>query len=116
MNLQKIYSIIIGTVAYIIISHICHVLFRNKPDIALGILYIYNDILYVVGYVFTFMFYGYNKINRILFVILSVMFLLIFIYNWWIVSCMPYERFLYIGLGVLVYICEVRYLRGIIGN
>ncbi len=113
MNLQKLYSIIIGAVAYIIISHLFHVLFRSKPDIALGILYLYNDMLYVVCYVFTFMLYGYNKINRILFVVSSILFLLILIYNWWIVSSLPYERFLYIGLGVLVYICEVIYLRRI---
>ena len=27
--------------------------------------------------------------------------------------CMPYERFLYIGLGLLVYICEYMYLKAI---
>ena len=30
--------------------------------------------------------------------------------NWWIVSCMPYERFLYIGLGLIIYICEDKLL------
>ena len=33
MKPQKIYSIIIGLVAYIIISHIFHVFFRGKTDI-----------------------------------------------------------------------------------
>lgn len=47
MKPQKIYSIIIGLVAYIIISHIFHVLFRGKTDIALSLLYIYNDMLYI---------------------------------------------------------------------
>ena len=37
MKQQKIYSIIIGLVAYIIISHICHVFFRGKTDIALSL-------------------------------------------------------------------------------
>ena len=55
MKPQKIYSIIIGLVAYIIISHIFHVFFRGKTDIALSLLYIYNDMLYIVGYIFTFM-------------------------------------------------------------
>ena len=32
MKPQKIYSIIIGLVAYIIISHIFHVFFRGKTD------------------------------------------------------------------------------------
>lgn len=50
MKQQKIYSIIIGLVAYIIISHIFHVSFRGKTDIALSLLYIYNDMLYIVGY------------------------------------------------------------------
>ena len=45
MKQQKIYSIIIGLVAYIIISHIFHVFFRGKTDIALSLLYIYNDML-----------------------------------------------------------------------
>ena len=96
MKLQKIYSIIIGLIVYLIISQIFHALFRGKSDIALGLLYIYNDILYIVGYTCTFMFYGYNKINRILFAIFSTIFLLISVYNWWIVSCIPYEKFLYI--------------------
>ena len=91
MNAKKIISIIIGLVAYIIVSGIFHALFRGKPDIALGISYIYNDMLYVVGFVFTFMFYGCNKINRALFVLLSIIFLSLVIYNWWIVSSMPYE-------------------------
>ena len=94
MNAKKIISIIIGQVAYIIVSGIFHELFRGKPDIALGISYIYNDMLYVVGFVLTFMFYGRNKINRALFVLLSIVFLSLFIYNWWIVSSMPYERLL----------------------
>ena len=47
MKQQKIYSIIIGLVAYIIISHIFHVFFRGKTDIALSLLYIYNDMLYI---------------------------------------------------------------------
>ena len=115
MNAKKIISIITGLVAYIIVSGIFHELFRGKPDIALGISYIYNDMLYVVGFVFTFMFYGRNKINRALFVLLSIIFLSLVIYNWWIVSSMPYERFLYIGLGTLVYICETIYLRTIRG-
>ena len=38
MKQQKIYSIIIGLVAYIIISHIFHVFFRGKTDIALSLL------------------------------------------------------------------------------
>ena len=105
MKQQKIYSIIIGLVAYIIISHIFHVFFRGKTDIALSLLYIYNDMLYIVGYIFTF--------NRILFGTLSIAFLLFFVYNWWGVSSMPYERFLYIGLGLLVYICEYMYLKAI---
>ena len=50
MKQQKIYSIIIGLVAYIIISHIFHVFFRGKTDIALSLLYIYNDMLYIVGF------------------------------------------------------------------
>ena len=37
MKQQKIYSIIIGLVAYIIISHIFHVFFRGKTDIALSL-------------------------------------------------------------------------------
>ena len=78
MKPQKIYSIIIGLVAYIIISHIFHVLFRGKTDIALSLLYIYNDMLYIVGYIFTFMVYGSNKFNRILFGTLSIAFLLFF--------------------------------------
>ena len=41
MKQQKIYSIIIGLVAYIIISHIFHVFFRGKTDIAL--IEIYNS-------------------------------------------------------------------------
>ena len=49
MKQQKIYSIIIGLVAYIIISHIFHVFFRGKTDIALSLLYIYNDMLYING-------------------------------------------------------------------
>ena len=49
MKPQKIYSIIIGLVAYIIISHIFHVFFRGKTDIALSLLYIYNDMLPVGG-------------------------------------------------------------------
>ena len=102
MKPQKIYSIIIGLVAYIIISHIFHVF-----------LYIYNDMLYIVGYIFTFMVYGRNKFNKILFGTLSIAFLLFFVYNWWVVSSMPYERFLYIGLGLLVYICEYMYLKAI---
>ena len=110
---RKIYSIAIGLVAYIIISQIFHALFRGKPDIAQGILYAYNDILYIVGYVCTFMFYGNNRLNRILFAMSSIVFLLLFVYNWWTISSMPYERFLYIGLGILVYICEERYLRTI---
>ncbi len=116
MNAKKIISIITGLVAYIIVSAIFHELFRGKPDIASGISYIYNDMLYVVGFVFTFMFYGCNKINRALFVLLSIIFLSLVIYNWWIVSSMPYERFLYIGLGTLVYICETIYLRTIGGQ
>lgn len=116
MNAKKIISIITGLVAYIIVSAIFHELFRGKPDIATGISYIYNDMLYVVGFVFTFMFYGCNKINRALFVLLSIIFLSLVIYNWWIVSSMPYERFLYIGLGTLVYICETIYLRTIRGS
>lgn len=67
--------------------------------------------LYIVGYIFTFMVYGSNKFNRILFGTLSIAFLLFFVYNWWVVSSMPYERFLYIGLGLLVYICEYMYLK-----
>jgi hypothetical protein len=113
MKQQKIYSIIIGLVAYIIISHIFHVFFRGKTDIALSLLYIYNDMLYIVGYIFTFMVYGSNKFNRILFGTLSIAFLLFFVYNWWGVSSMPYERFLYIDLGLLVYICEYMYLKAI---
>lgn len=80
MKQQKIYSIIIGLVAYIIISHIFHVFFRGKTDIALSLLYIYNDMLYIVGYIFTFMVYGSNKFNRILFGTLSIAFLLFFLY------------------------------------
>ena len=38
MKQQKIYSIIIGLVAYIIISHIFHVFFRGKTDVALRLL------------------------------------------------------------------------------
>lgn len=54
MKPQKIYSIIIGLVAYIIISHIFHVFFRGKTDIALSLLYIYYVIycrlyLYIYG-------------------------------------------------------------------
>ena len=87
--------------------------FIGKTDIALSLLYIYNDMLYIVGYIFTFMVYGSNKFNRILFGTLSIAFLLFFVYNWWVVSSMPYERFLYIGLGLLVYICEYMYLKAI---
>lgn len=54
-----------------------------------------------------------NKFNRILFGTLSIAFLLFFVYNWWVVSSMPYKRFLYIGLGLLVYICEYMYLKAI---
>ena len=81
MKQQKIYSIIIGLVAYIIISHIFHVFFRGKTDIALSLLYIYNDMLYIVGYIFTFMVYGSNKFNRILFGTLSIAFLLFFLFD-----------------------------------
>ena len=88
-------------------------IFLGKTDIALSLLYIYNDMLYIVGYIFTFMVYGSNKFNRILFGTLSIAFLLFFVYNWWGVSSMPYERFLYIGLGLLVYICEYMYLKAI---
>ena len=48
--------------------------FRGKTDIALSLLYIYNDMLYIVGYIFTFMVYGSNKFNRILFGTLSIAF------------------------------------------
>ena len=108
--MNKTYSIIGGMIAYLIISHLFHTLFRDRSDIALGITYVCNDVLYIVGYICTFMFYGGSKVNRILFIILSIMFLAIFIYNWWIVSCMPYERFLYIGLGLIIYICEDKLL------
>ena len=73
----------------------------------------YPELRYIVGYIFTFMVYGSNKFNRILFGTLSIAFLLFFVYNWWGVSSMPYERFLYIGLGLLVYICEYMYLKAI---
>ena len=76
--------------------------------------HLYNDQYDVIeGYIFTFMVYGSNKFNRILFGTLSIAFLLFFVYNWWVVSSMPYERFLYIGLGLLVYICEYMYLKAI---
>ena len=101
----------IGCIHYYI-TYIPCVLSR-KTDIALSLLYIYNDMLYIVGYIFTFMVYGSNKFNRILFGTLSIAFLLFFVYNWWVVSSMPYERFLYIGLGLLVYICEYMYLKAI---
>ena len=65
MKQQKIYSIIIGLVAYIIISHIFHVFFRGKTDIALSLLYIYNDMLYIVGYIFTFFFFSSRRRHTI---------------------------------------------------
>ena len=51
MKQQKIYSIIIGLVAYIIISHIFHVFFRGKTDIALSLLYIYRVVLKINEFV-----------------------------------------------------------------
>jgi len=110
MSLPKMYSIIIGMFIYIIVSEIFHFFFRGKPDIALGILYIYNDILYLMGYVISFILYGYNKIRKCLFVVSSMLFLLLFIHSWWTVYCLPYERFLYIGLGLIIYVCEVFFL------
>ena len=82
MKQEKIYSIRIGLVAYIIISHIFHVFFRGNTDIALSLFYIYNDMLYIVSYIVTFIVYDSNKFNRILFCTLSIAFMLFFVYNW----------------------------------
>lgn len=114
MIVKKIISISVGLFAYIVISNIFHILFRGKHDIALGILYLYNDMLYIVGFIMTFLSYGYGKVNKILYIIFSIVFLLVYIYSWLIVVDMPYEKFLYIGLGLLVYICEMGLLKYII--
>ena len=110
MIIKKIISISVGLFAYIVISNIFHILFRGKHDIASGILYLYNDMLYIVGFIMTFLSYGYGKVNKILYVIFSI----VYIYSWLIVVDMPYEKFLYIGLGLLVYICEMWVLKYII--
>lgn len=110
MIVKKITSITIGLFAYIIISNMFHTLFGGKHDIALGILYFYNDMLYMVGFIITFLSYGHDRINKILYVIFSIVYLFVYIYNWLIIVNMPYERFLYVGLGLLVYMCEVGYL------
>lgn len=108
---NKIISIIIGIFAYIVIANIFHILLGSKNDIALGILYIYSDILYATGFTITFLFYGYNKMYKILHATLSIIFLLIYLYYWLIVTELPYERFLYIGLGLLIYLGETGYLK-----
>lgn len=48
MIVKKIISISVGLFSYIVISNIFHILFRGKHDIASGILYLYNDMLYIV--------------------------------------------------------------------
>ena len=116
MIVKKIISISVGLFSYIVISNIFHILFRGKYDIASGILYLYNDMLYIVGFIMTFLTYGYGKVNKILYVIFSIVFLLVYIYSWLIVVDMPYEKFLYIGLGLLVYICEVGVYKSCLPN
>ena len=56
MIVKKIISISLGVFVYIIVSNMLHILFRDKHDIALGILYLYNDMLYIIGFIITFLF------------------------------------------------------------
>lgn len=116
MIVKKINSISLGVFVYIIVSNMLHILFRGKHDIALGILYLYNDMLYIIGFIITFLFYGYGRVNKILYSIFSIAFLLVYVCSWLTVANIPYEKFLYIGLGLLIYICEGRVFKYIYDN
>ena len=113
MMKEKIISIIIGIFIYIVVSCTLHSLLGGSHDVALGILYIYSDMLYMAGFTIAFLFYGLGKINKTLHVVFSIIFLSIYVYCWITAINMPYERFLYIGLGLLVYIGERTYLKRI---
>ena len=113
MMKEKIISIIIGISVYIVVSCTLHSLLGGSHDVVLGILYMYSDMLYMAGFTIAFLFYGSGKINKTLHVVFSILFLSIYVYCWITAINMPYERFLYIGLGLLVYIGERAYLKRI---
>lgn len=108
---QKIISIFIAIFTYLSISEIFHALFQGKRDIALGILYTYSDIYYVVGFTLTFLFWGKNRISRCIFAFLSSIFLIYYVYSWIKIDDLPYERYLYIILGLMTYLCEYYHMK-----
>ena len=109
MILKKLISIVIGIFLYLTISNFFHYLYGGRWDISLGILYLYSDLQYIIGFVLIFLFYGENLFCKILFLFFSIILLSLYIYNWLIIYELPYERFLYIGLGLFVYIIEPAY-------
>ena len=111
MILKKLISIVIGIFLYLTISNFFHYLYGGRWDISLGILYLYSDLQYTIGFVLIFLFYGENLFCKILFLFFSIILLSLYIYNWLIIYELPYERFLYIGLGLFVYIIELLYLK-----
>ena len=72
MMKEKIISIIIGIFIYIVVSCTLHSLLGGSHDVALGILYIYSDMLYMAGFTIAFLFYGLGKINKTLHVVFSI--------------------------------------------
>ena len=58
MMKEKIISIIIGISVYIVVSCTLHSLLGGSHDVALGILYMYSDMLYMAGFTIAFLFYG----------------------------------------------------------
>ena len=111
MILKKLISIVIGIFLYLTISNFFHYLYGGRGDVSLGILYMYSDLQYTIGFILTFLFYGKHLFYKIIFLLLSILFLSFYVYNWFVIYELPYERFLYIGLGLFVYIIELVYLK-----
>lgn len=111
MIIQKLISIVIVTSFFLIMSNFFHYLYGGRGDVSLGILYMYSDLQYTIGFILTFLFYGKHLFYKIIFLLLSILFLSFYVYNWFVIYELPYERFLYIGLGLFVYIIELVYLK-----
>ena len=110
--MKKLISLCLLSFFYCTFVYIIQIKFRNGNDVAVGILYNYSNILYIVGLWISFLLYGNSKIRKVLCSISCIVFLFYYIDLWISIhKTMPYESTFYIVYGLLIYTLEFFYLK-----
>lgn len=110
--MKKIMSLCLLSFLYCICVCIIQIKFRNGNDVAVGILYSYSNILYLVGLWISFLLYGNSKTRKVLCNISCIVFQFCYIDLWISIhKTMPYESTFYIVFGLMIYTLEFFYLK-----